>query len=72
MEKYRAARGQKQMDPVVISAPDDVTHLVGLDVGAMTMAGLALPAGVAAQMFTLPDPHEIADIESEDGEDDDL
>lgn len=71
MAKYRAGRGQKQMDPVVVSSPDDVTHLVGLDVGAMTMAGLALPPGVVAQAFPdLPDTYEDADTESQEEEDD--
>lgn len=74
MAKYRAARGQKQMDPVIVSEPDDVTHLVSLDPGAMTMAGMAMPAGLAAQMFSLPDTHEDADTsdDTESGEDDDL
>lgn len=71
MAKYRAARGQKQMEPVIVGAPDDHTHLVALDPGAMTLAGLALPPSVQAAAFTaLPDPNEEADV-TED-EDDDL
>lgn len=72
MVKYRAARGQSQMNPVVVTAPDSVTHLVELDFGAMQLAGMQLPAGAAAQAFTaLPEPTEMPDTESED-EDDDL
>lgn len=67
MVKYRAARGQTQMNPVVISAPDDVTHLVSLDYGAMQLAGMQLPAGAAAQAFTaMPEPSEAPDTESEE------
>lgn len=72
MVKYRAAIGQQQMNPVVVTAPDDVTHLVDLDLGAMTLAGMQLPAGAAAAAFTdMPDIHEAPDTES-DEEDDDL
>lgn len=72
MVKYRAARGQKQMDPRVVTAPDDVTHLVELDLGAMTLAGMHLPTGSAAAAFTaMPDTHEVPDTDS-DEEDDDL
>lgn len=70
MVKYRAARGQVQMSPVVVTAPDDVTHLVDLDYGAMTMAGMALPAGAAAKAFTaMPDPTQAPDTESEQEDD---
>jgi RecA-family ATPase len=74
MVKYRAARGQRQMDPVVVTAPDDVTHLVSLDVGAMTLAGLALPAGAVAAAFPdLPDPINTPETSAEsDEEDEDL
>lgn len=72
MVKYRAARGQQQMSPVVVTAPDDVTHLVDLDLGAMTLAGMQLPAGAIAAAFTpIPDTNEAPDTES-DEEDDDL
>lgn len=72
MVKYRAARGQKQMDPVVITAPDNVTHLVELDLGAMTLAGMHLPPGAAAAAFTdMPDTHEEPDTDSDSGEEDD-
>lgn len=71
MEKYRAARGQVQMDPVVITAPDDVTHLVEIDPGAMTLAGLPLPVGSAASRFTaLPGPAEEPDTESDEEDED--
>lgn len=72
MVKYRAARGQVQMSPVVVTAPDSVTHLVELDLGAMQLAGMQLPSGAAAQAFTaMPAPTEAPDTES-DEEDDDL
>lgn len=72
MVKYRAARGQVQMNPVVVTAPDDVTHLVELDFGAMQLQGMALPAGAAAQAFTvMPEQTQAPDTES-DEEDDDL
>jgi hypothetical protein len=71
MVKYRAARGQVMMPPVIVTAPDDVTHLVSLDLGEMTLAGLHLPAGAAAAAFTdVPDTYETPDTDSE--EDDDL
>lgn len=73
MVKYRAARGQKQMDPVVLTAPDPNTHLVDLDTGAMTLAGFALPASTIADAFTdLPDPHAAPDTDSTYEEGDDL
>lgn len=73
MVKYRAPLGATQMNPVIVTAPDDVTHLVSLDPGAMTLAGLTLPPSVAAaSAFTdMPDTHETPDTES-DEEDDDL
>lgn len=65
MVKYRAARGQHMMNPVVVTAPDDVTHLVELDPGAMTLAGLTLPPGASAAAFTsLPTPAETPDTDS--------
>lgn len=71
MEKYRAARGQVQMDPVIITAPDSVTHLVDIDPGAMTLAGLPLPVGSAASKFTaLPTPTEAPDTESDEEDED--
>lgn len=73
MVKYRAARGQVQMSPVVVTAPDAVTHLVDLDLGAMTLAGMRLPPGASAAAFTdVPEPHEAPDTDSDSGEDDDL
>lgn len=72
MVKYRAARGQHQMNPVIIGAPDDVTHLVDLDTGAMTLAGMTLPPGYAGAVFPdLPDAVDDPDTDSEQ-EDDDL
>lgn len=65
MVKYRAARGQHQMLPVVVTAPDDVTHLVSLDLGAMTLAGMQLPPGAIAGAFALPNPTEAPDTDSE-------
>lgn len=74
MAKYRAALGQKQMPPAVLTAPDAVTHLVDLDLGAMSLAGMHLPTNAAAAAFTsLPDTHEAPDTESdESGEEDEL
>lgn len=74
MVKYRAARGQQQMDPVIVTAPDSVTHLVDLDIGGMTLANLKLPQGLlAASAFPdLPDTHAAPDTERDDEEDDDL
>lgn len=70
MVKYRAARGQAQMNPVVVTAPDSVTHLVELDFGAMQLAGMQLPAGAAAQAFTaMPEPSEAPDTESDEEDD---
>jgi hypothetical protein len=72
MVKYRAARGQVQMNPVVITAPDSVTHLVELDLGAMTLNGMHLPAGAAAAAFTdMPETYEEPDTDSDSGEEDD-
>lgn len=71
MVKYRASLGATQMNPVVVTAPDSVTHLVDLDTGAMTLAGYQLPASVAASAFTAI--HEDPDTDSEsDEEDEDL
>lgn len=73
MVKYRAAIGQKMMTPVVVTAPDDVTHLVSLDLGAMTLAGMTLPVSAASAAFSdIPDTHEAADTDSDAEEDDDL
>lgn len=77
MVKYRQHRDgsghmTSQMNPVVISDPDDVTHLVRLDPGAMTMAGMSLSAGAAAQAFPdLPDEHEAPDTDTDSGEESD-
>ena len=75
MVKYRAALNQQQMNPVIITPPDVVTHLVELDYGAMSIAGMALPANVASMSFpSLPDTHDdpdvddVDDVEGEDGE----
>lgn len=79
MVKYRqhrdAATGSMthQMNPVIVTAPDDVTHLVDVNFGAMALAGLPLPTGAAAAAaFTaLPEPTQAPDTDS-DEEDDDL
>lgn len=70
MIKYRAALGATQMSPVVVTAPDSVTHLVSLDTGAMSLAGMKLPAGSAAAFTDMPDIHEEPDTESDEGDDD--
>lgn len=71
MVKYRQHRDAAsnrmthQMNPVVITAPDDVTHLVDVDPGGMVLAGLPLPKKYQGMAFTaLPDPHEAADTNS--------
>lgn len=67
MVKYREGIGQTEMSPVIVTYPDDVTHLVGLDTGAMTLANLPIPASVkAAAAFTVvPQPIEQPDTDSE-------
>lgn len=73
MVKYRAARGQHQMNPVMVGAPDSVTHLVDIDTGAMTMQGMALPPQLAAaQQFPDTTAAPQAQTEHDDEEDDDL
>lgn len=77
MVKYRQHRDStghmtSQMNPVVITEPDDVTHLVRLDPGGMTMAGMALSASAAAQAFPdLPNQNEAPDTDSDSGEETD-
>lgn len=68
MVKYRAPRGHHQMTPVYITAPDDVTHLVTVDTGAMSMEGLPIPASLAAsqQFPDMPDAHEAPDTERDE------
>lgn len=72
MAKYRDAIGQQMMDPVIVTKPDSVTHLMSLDLGEMSLAGMHLPPSAAAASFTsIPDAVEEPDTES-DEEDDDL
>jgi KaiC/GvpD/RAD55 family RecA-like ATPase len=71
--KYRAEIGQTQMAPVILTAPDPVTHLVELDTGEMALAGMSLPASAAGQMFPdMPDTHADPDTEADSEEGDDL
>jgi len=71
--KYRAARGQTEMEPRIITAPDAVTHLVDLDPQEMTMEGMSLPSNLPAAMFSpLPEQHDEADTETDSVEDDGL
>lgn len=63
MLKYRAAMGKTEMAPVIITAPDSVTHLMEADLGAMSMAGMALPATVAGSHF-FPATHEDPDTDT--------
>lgn len=70
MVKYRAALTQKAMDPVIVTAPDGVTHLVDLDYGAMQMEGMHLPASAAAHAFDTPAPHEAPETGEYEGDDD--
>ncbi len=52
VEKYREYRGEsRQMSPVVLSVPDDTTHLVTLNLGAMNLAGFDIPKNVAGSVF---------------------
>lgn len=70
VEKYREARGQIKMTPVVVGAPDSVTHLMDLDPGGMNLAGLSLPVGSVAAFQPLPEPTAEPDTESDYEEDD--
>lgn len=74
MIKYRAARGQREMAPLMITAPDDVTHLVALDLGAMSLAGMKLPAGmIGSEAFPdLPEVNEEPEAQDQIDEEDDL
>jgi hypothetical protein len=77
MVKYRQHRDASgtmtsQMNPVVISEPDDVTHLVRLDLGGMTMAGMPLSSEAAVHAFPdLPEASEDPDTDSDSGEESD-
>lgn len=71
MLKYRAGIGQRMMDPIMVSEPDSVTHLVSLDTGQMALAGMKVPG--AAVFAPLPDAHAAPDTDSDSpDEDDDL
>lgn len=73
MVKYREGLGQQEMAPVIIGAPDSVTHLVDVDLGAMSLANMALPAGRVAAAFTaIPDTHAAPTAQTDDSEEDDL
>lgn len=65
MVKYRALRGQHQMKEVCIGAPDPVTHLVDLDLGAMTLKGLSHPANVTAMFPDEEEPNEVPEVQDE-------
>lgn len=69
MVKYRAALGQKQMAPVIIGAPDSVTHLVSLDTGEMSLKGMTLPPAFAAMAF--PETINEPEPSTQTGEEDD-
>lgn len=64
VEKYRAGLGQEQMNMLLLASPDDVTHLVDVDITAMQLEGLDLPSALAFPTPTTP--HEAPDTESED------
>lgn len=75
--QHRTAAGtmSHQMDPVVISAPDDITHLVALDAAGMMLAGHTLPQGTSVDdaFPDLPEGFAVADTDSSfDSEEDDL
>lgn len=76
VQKYRSTRGQTQMDPVIVTAPDAVTHLVGLDLGEMALSGMKIPAAAmgAAAFTAMPALTAAPDIETydDDEEEDDL
>lgn len=67
MVKYRAARGFEEMSPVIITKPDDATHMVSVDILEMNMKGLPVsPALTAALGFPpVPPNHEEPDIEDD-------
>lgn len=69
MVKYRAALGQTQMSPVMVTEPDSVTHLVGIDTGQMVLNSMALPPSVAASQ-AFPDFNEEPDTEDDEEVDD--
>jgi archaellum biogenesis ATPase FlaH len=70
MIKYRAALGQQQMLPVIVTAPDAVTHLVKIDTGAMSMEGMRLPDSVVAEAFAdMPEAINEPEYETGDPED---
>lgn len=66
MQKYREALGQAEMEPVIITAPDNVTHLVDLDFGAMSLAGMRIPPSAGAAAFAPPTPHEAPETDEEE------
>lgn len=77
MVKYREARGQQQMSPVVVGAPDSVTHLVAVDTGEMSLKGLTISPRVASAGSALfpddiPEPTEPPDTDSEDEDEEGL
>lgn len=79
MTKYRQHRTpagtmSHQMSPVAITEPDDVTHLVALNTGAMLLAGHTVPQGANVsdafpdlpEAFDTPDPDSTFDPEEDD------
>lgn len=69
MRKYREGTGQTEMTPIIVTEPDNVTHLVSLDLNAMTLEGLPFPAGSGGMFDPMPDPHESPDTSTDDSED---
>lgn len=73
MVKYRAARGQHAMTPVVVTQPDAKTHLLDLDLGAMSLKNYPIPATITAKASFTALPIASPDTDSYDEtEDDDL
>lgn len=71
MAKYRAALGQHMMNPGILTEPDAVTHLVSLDYGEMSIAGMPLPAKAIGQSFPdLPEVNDEPDLDWGESEDD--
>lgn len=70
MVKYRAARRQQAMTPVVVTPPDPKTHLLDLDLGAMSLKNYPIPpmAAARASFSAVPSDSEAPDTDYEDEE----
>lgn len=63
VDKYRdlPGTGITKKTPVIITAPDPMTHLVDVDIAEMGMKGLSIPQGVADRFTDDPEPVEAPD-----------